>query len=83
MFLDNVDYLVENFVFNLYYQFQCVRLHIMSSLYSTTSDAPSAYLLMQMHHTRSQEEPPVVVPEEPTWTDPQELQAQEVPEEEE
>jgi hypothetical protein len=38
---------------------------------------------MQLHHTGSQEESPVAVPEEQTWTDPQELQAQEVPEEEE
>jgi hypothetical protein len=38
---------------------------------------------MQLHHTGSQEESPVAVPKEPTWTDPQELQAQEVPEEEE
>jgi hypothetical protein len=36
-----------------------------------------------MYHTGSQEEPPVAVPEEQTWTDPQELQAQEVLEEEE
>jgi hypothetical protein len=83
MFLDDVDYLIEDFVFNLYYQFQCARLHIMSSSHSTASDAPSACLLMQMHHTGSQEEPPVAVSEEPTWTDPQELQAQEVPKEEE
>jgi hypothetical protein len=38
---------------------------------------------MQLHHTGSQEESPVAVPEEQTWTDPQELQAQEVPEKEE
>jgi hypothetical protein len=38
---------------------------------------------MQLHHTGSQEESPVAVPEEQTWIDPQELQAQEVPEEEE
>jgi hypothetical protein len=36
-----------------------------------------------MHHTGSQEESPVVVPEEQTWTDTQELQAQEVSEKEE
>jgi hypothetical protein len=36
---------------------------------------------MQLHHTWSQKESPVAVPEEQTWTDPQELQAQEVPEE--
>jgi hypothetical protein len=46
MFLDDVDYLVEDFVFNLYYQFQCAHLHIMSSWHSTASDAPSAYLLI-------------------------------------
>jgi hypothetical protein len=37
---------------------------------------------MQLHHTESQESP-VAVPEEQTWTDPLEPQAQEVPEEEE
>jgi hypothetical protein len=83
MFLDDVDYLVEDFVSNLYHQFQCAHLHIMSSWHSTASDAPSACLLMQLRHTGSQEESPVAVPKEQTWTDPQELQAQEVPEEEE
>jgi hypothetical protein len=38
---------------------------------------------MQLHHTGSQEESPVAVPEEQTGADPQELQAQEVLEEEE
>jgi hypothetical protein len=38
---------------------------------------------MQLHHTGSQEESQVAVPEEKTWTDQQEPQAQEVPEEEE
>jgi hypothetical protein len=38
---------------------------------------------MQLHHTGSQEESPVAVPEEQTGADPQDLQAQEVPEEEE
>jgi hypothetical protein len=38
---------------------------------------------MQLHHTRSQEESPVAVSEEQTEADLQELQAQEVPEEEE
>jgi hypothetical protein len=83
MFLDDVDYLVEDFVFNLYYQIQCAHLHIMSSRHSTASDAPSSCLLMQLHHIGSQEESPVAVPKDQTWTDPQELQAQEVPEEEE
>jgi hypothetical protein len=55
----------------------------MSSWHSTASDAPSAYLLMQLHHTGSQEESPVAMAVEQTWTDQQELQAQEVPEEEE
>jgi hypothetical protein len=36
-----------------------------------------------LHHTGSQKEIPVAVPEEQTGIDPQELQAQEVPEEEE
>jgi hypothetical protein len=31
MFLDDVDYLVERFVFHLYYNFQCVHLHTMPS----------------------------------------------------
>jgi hypothetical protein len=38
---------------------------------------------MQLHHTGSQEESQVAVPEDQTWTDQQEPQAQEVPEEEE
>jgi hypothetical protein len=38
---------------------------------------------MQLHHTGLQEESPVAVPEEQTGADPQELQAQEVPKEEE
>jgi hypothetical protein len=38
---------------------------------------------MQLHHTGSQEESPIAVPEEQTRADPQELQAPEVPEEEE
>jgi hypothetical protein len=36
-----------------------------------------------LHHTGSQEETPVAVPEEQTGADTQDLQAQEVPEEEE
>jgi hypothetical protein len=55
----------------------------MSSWHFTASDAPPACLLMQLHHTGSQEESPVAVPKEQTWTDQQELQAHEVPEEEE
>jgi hypothetical protein len=58
-------------------------MHIISSWHSIASDAPSTCLLMQLHHTRSQEGSQVAVPEEQTWTDPQELQAQVVPEEEE
>jgi hypothetical protein len=38
---------------------------------------------MQLHHTGSQEESPVAVPEEQTGADPQDPQAQEVPEDEE
>jgi hypothetical protein len=37
---------------------------------------------MQLHHTGSQEESLVAVPEEQTGADPQDPQAQEVPEEE-
>jgi hypothetical protein len=66
MFLDDVDYLVEDFIFNLYYQIQRAHLHIMSSWHSTASDAPSTYLLMQSHHTGSQEESPVAVPKDQT-----------------
>jgi hypothetical protein len=38
---------------------------------------------MQLHHTGSQEESSVAVLEDQTEADPQELRAQEVPEEEE
>jgi hypothetical protein len=38
---------------------------------------------MHLHHTGLQEESQVAVPEEEAWTDQQEPQAQEVPEEEE
>jgi hypothetical protein len=38
---------------------------------------------MQLHHTRSQEESPIAVPEEQTRADPQDPQAQEVPKDEE
>jgi hypothetical protein len=65
MFLDDVDYLVEDFIFNSYY-----HMHIMSSWHSTASDAPSTCLLMQLYHTGSQEESQVAVLEEQTWTDP-------------
>jgi hypothetical protein len=50
------------------------------SSHTTTSDAPFTYLLMQIHHTGSQEELPVAVQEEQTGSDPQETQAQEVSE---
>jgi hypothetical protein len=54
MFRSNVDYLVESFVYSLYYKSQCVHLHIMSSRssHTTASDAPFTYLLMQLHHNR-------------------------------
>jgi hypothetical protein len=38
---------------------------------------------MHLHHTGSQEESQAAVPEEQVWTNQQEPQAQEVPEEEE
>jgi hypothetical protein len=38
---------------------------------------------MHLHHTGSHKESQVAVPEEQAWTDQQEPQAQEVPEEEE
>jgi hypothetical protein len=47
------------------------------------SDAPFAYLLIQLHHTGSQEEVPVAVQEEQVGADPKEIQAQEVLEVEE
>jgi hypothetical protein len=50
---------------------------------SIVSDPSFAYLLIQLHHTGSQEETPVVVQEEQTGSDPQETHAQEVPEVEE
>ena len=52
--------------------------HFMSSLRCTY-----ALALIHLHHIGSQEELLVVVQEEQTETDPQEVQAQEVPEEEE
>ena len=52
--------------------------HYMSSLRCTY-----AWALIHLHHTGSQEELLVAVQEEQTGTDPQEVQAQEVPEEEE
>ena len=52
--------------------------HYMSSLCRT-----SALALIHLHHTGSQEELLVEVQEEQTGTDPQEVLAQEVPEEEE
>jgi hypothetical protein len=61
---------------------QCVHLHIMSSWlpHTIASDAPFAYLLIHLHHTGSQEKALVAVQEEQTGSDPQETQAQEVPE---
>jgi hypothetical protein len=53
------------------------------SSHAITSDAPFTYLLIQLHHTGSQEEVLVAVQEEQTRFDPQETQAQEVPEVEE
>jgi hypothetical protein len=44
------------------------------------ADAPFAYLLIHLHRTGSQEEALVAVQEEQTGSDPQETQAQEVPE---
>jgi hypothetical protein len=60
---------------------QCVHLHIISSWssHAIASDAPFAYLLIHLHHTGSQEKALVAVQEEQTGSDPQEIQAQEVP----
>jgi hypothetical protein len=44
------------------------------------SDAPFVYSLIHLHHTGLQEETLVAVQEEQTGSDPQETQAQEVPE---
>jgi hypothetical protein len=74
-------------VLPLFYQIksQCVHLHIMPSWssYAIASDTPFAYLLIQLHHTWSQEEVQVAVQEKQARADPQEIQAQEVPEVEE
>jgi hypothetical protein len=61
---------------------QWVHLHIMSSWssHAIASDAPFAYLLIHLHHIGSQEEALVVVQEEQTGSDPQEIQTQEVSE---
>jgi hypothetical protein len=63
---------------------QCVHLCIMPSWssHAITSDAPLAYLLIQLHHTGSQEEVPVAAQEEKAGVDPQEIQAHELLEEE-
>jgi hypothetical protein len=53
------------------------------SSYAIASDAPLAYSLLQLYHTGSQEDVLVAVQEEQTRSDPQEIQAQEVPEVEE
>jgi hypothetical protein len=53
------------------------------SSYVISSDAPLAYSLIQLHHTGSQEEVQAMVQEEQAETDPQKIQAQEVPEVEE
>jgi hypothetical protein len=50
------------------------------SSHAITSDAPLAYLLIQLHHIGSQEEVQAAVPEEQAEADPQEIRAQEVPE---
>jgi hypothetical protein len=50
------------------------------SSYVIASDAPLVYLLIQLHHTESQEEVPVAVQENQAGVDPQETQAQEVSE---
>jgi hypothetical protein len=50
------------------------------SSHAITSDALFAYLLIQLYHIGSQEEVLVAVQEEQTESDPQETQAQEVPE---
>jgi hypothetical protein len=53
------------------------------SSHATASDALFVYLLIQLHHPGSQEELQVTVQEKQIGTDPQEIQAHEVPEEEE
>jgi hypothetical protein len=52
------------------------------SSYVIASDAPLAYLFIQLHHTGLQEKVQVAVPEEHAGADPQEIQTQEVSEEE-
>jgi hypothetical protein len=82
MFLDDVDYLVEDFVVIPTIISMCSSAyHVIVAFHRI--DAPSTWLLMHLHHTGSQEESQVAVPEEQVWTDKQEPQAQVVPEEEE
>jgi hypothetical protein len=52
------------------------------SSHAIVSDAPFAYLLIQLHHTGSHEEVPVAVQEEQIGTDPQKIQAEEKGQEE-
>jgi hypothetical protein len=71
MFLDDIDYLVDQFTSIISIKAKRVHPHCMKSRssYVISSNAPLAYSLVQMHHTGSQEE----VQEEQTGTDPQEI----------
>ena len=61
-----------------------VHLHFMHhDHYRSSLRCTYALALIHLYHTGSQEELLAVVQEEQTGTDPQEVQAQEVPEEEE
>jgi hypothetical protein len=82
MFLDDVEYLVEEFCTNGLNEVKHVQLHYMESWssYAILPNAPIAYSLIQMHRIGSQEEVQVAVQEEQAGADPQEIQAHEVPE---
>jgi hypothetical protein len=75
MFLDDVEYLVEEFCTNKSNKVKHVQLRCMQSWssYAISLDAPIAYSLIQMHHTGSQEEVQVAVQEEQTGAKPQKI----------
>jgi hypothetical protein len=75
MFLDDVEYLVDEFYTNWSNKVKHVQLHYVQSWssYAISPDAPIAYSLIQMHHTGLQEEVQVAVQEEQAGADPQEI----------
>ena len=84
MSLDEVGYLVEGLYSTMPDIVKHSHLHFMHhGHYMSALRCTYALALIHLHHTGSQEELLVAVQEEQTGTDPQEVQAQEVPEEEE